>query len=117
MGSLPFLRCRQYEPPQRCMWACLAASCLIVAFAADTAVYSSEAAVNGLNPKLSDKLQRGKQQFDEIEQRGQQSSCWANVLSQLPVGCSKMGEDARARMAVRLANCQFEQSGLPTYDC
>ena len=96
---------------------CVAAACLLVASAADASLYGSDSAGNGLNPKLTDKHQRGKQQFDEIEQRGQQSSCWANVLAQLPNGCSQLGEDSRARMAVRLANCQFEQSGLPTYSC
>jgi hypothetical protein len=93
--------------------------CLLLAStaAADVAVYASESVGNGLNPKLSGKQQSGKQQFEELEQRGQQSSCWANVLAQLPSGCSKLGESSRARMAVRLANCQFEQSGLPTYLC
>ena len=43
--------------------------------------------------------------------------CWMNAIGELPPQCSEINDIQKGILAMKLANCHFEVSGLKTYDC
>ena len=56
----------------------------------------------------------GKTHYERLQREG---SCWDTVVQALETQCSELGEEARARLALALANCHLRRSGLKEVEC
>ncbi|KAL0487889.1 2 TM domain-containing transmembrane protein [Acrasis kona] len=66
----------------------------------------------------SEKVDKGMKQLAVIQSNSQWSDCWKEAISNLEEGCkSKNSDESRSKLAVALANCHLQKSGMRTFDC
>eukprot|EP00794_Sanderia_malayensis_P007469 gene7469-8298_t len=66
-------------------------------------------------PEQERLLRRGEETLKKYQSRA--SECWTEAVSNLASTCSEMTSIEQSILAMKFANCHFEKSGLPTYDC
>ena len=85
----------------------------------------SESISEPLNPELSEpilpnpsvfesppnNLARGRQYYDELKTKVKYSECWAEALTILHSGCSKMCDEEQRRIAYQFTFCHMKASG------
>lgn len=57
----------------------------------------------------------GERQYQRLKR--EEGSCWDAVVQSLERQCNELTEEARARLALALANCHLLRSGLTQVDC
>ncbi|EGG19807.1 hypothetical protein DFA_06909 [Cavenderia fasciculata] len=70
-----------------------------------------------IDNKSNDRAIKGKDALETIIQNSKRNRCWEECMMSLQNGCKGMDDNARSKLAVQLANCHLEKSGMKTYLC
>ncbi|GAM17696.1 hypothetical protein SAMD00019534_008710 [Acytostelium subglobosum LB1] len=70
-----------------------------------------------LDSKSNERALKGKDELESLLTNSKKSKCWEQCMESLVHGCKEMDDVQRSRLAVKLASCHLEKSGLTSYQC